>query len=88
MLTPFKLLPFFPVRVRLGEVLVNRDLVETLVRVRVVREHVGRSHLPIDRREGWSGTEGIGFQCVGKFIRTDQCEWYFPFRKTMMGVIG
>ena len=36
-LTPFKLLPFFPVRVRLGIVFVDCDLVEVLARVRVIR---------------------------------------------------
>jgi len=71
MLTPFKLLPFFPVRVRLGVVVVNRDLVEVLARVRVVREHVGWGHPPINDSEWWSGW-GDGFSVCGKFADADQ----------------
>jgi len=71
MLTPFKLLPFFPVRVRLGVVFVNRNLVEVLARVRVVREHVGWGHLQINDAERWSGWED-GFSVCGKFADADQ----------------
>jgi hypothetical protein len=60
-LTPFKLLPFFSVRVRFGVMLVNRDLVEVLARVRVVREHVGWSHFPVNRSEGSTGMGGWVF---------------------------
>jgi len=67
-LTPFKLLPFFSVRVRFGVMLVDRDLVEVLAGVRVIREHVGWSHFPINRSEGSSGMEGRdGLRACGKF---------------------
>ena len=74
MLTPFKLLPFFPVRVRLGVVFVNRELVEVLARIRVVREHVGWGHLQINMTvsaERWSGWED-GFSVCGRFAGADQ----------------
>jgi hypothetical protein len=66
-LTPFKLLPFFPVRVRFGVVVVDGDLVEVLPRVRIVREHVDRSHFPI-MRTGlvWMEAGGMASRLVGK----------------------
>lgn len=51
-LTPFKLLPFFAVRESFGVVLVNCDLVEVLVRARVVREDVGWGHFPANNVRG------------------------------------
>ena len=85
MLTPFKLLPFFPVRVRLGVVFVNRDLVEVLARVRVVREYVGWGHLPInesERRSGWGMVFSVWEICRRGSMAP------FPLRKTMPLTIG
>jgi len=78
-LTPFKLLPFFPVRVRFGVVFVDCNLVEVLTRVRVIREHVYRNHFPVNRGKGQSGmTEGdFFFRPAGDVVRTDQP--MFPF---------
>lgn len=65
-LTPFKLLPFFPVRVCLGIVLINRDLVEVVARVRVVRQHIGWGCFRADNSKGWTRTgRRMDFQRVG-----------------------
>jgi len=51
-LTPFKLLPFFPVRIHFGVVLVDFNVVEVPARIRVIRKHVGWGHFPINTGEG------------------------------------
>ena len=51
-LTPFKLLPFFPVRIRFGVVLVDLNLVGVPARIRVIRKHVGWGHFLINTGEG------------------------------------
>jgi hypothetical protein len=78
-LTPFKLLPFFPVRVRFGVVLVDCNLVEVLVGIRVIRKHVGWSHFLVNAGKDWDGGESALVH-VGKLV--DSC---FLFRNTMIG---
>ena len=67
MLTPFKLLPFFPVRIRFGVMLIDCNLVEVLAGIRVIRKHVGWGHFPIDSAgKAWSGMEEMVFWRAGK----------------------